>query len=72
MTGWTPNQMGCYYYGRYTHFKKKWRNFQGTRKPQGKDLHDHALLPEKLQDDEPTPFQGAQNMATQLERTDNH
>ena len=38
MTGWTSNQIGCYFYGRYKHFKKKWRNYQGVRKPPGHRL----------------------------------
>ena len=38
MTGWTDNQIGCFYYGRYKHFKKKWRNFQGARKPAGRRM----------------------------------
>ena len=32
MTGWSDNQIGCYFYGKYNHFKKKWRNFQDARK----------------------------------------
>ena len=38
MTGWSQNQVGCYFYGRYKHFKKKWRNYQGSRKPPGRRL----------------------------------
>ena len=38
MTCWSSNQIGCYLYGRYKHFKKKWRNYQGSRKPLGRRL----------------------------------
>ena len=38
VTGWTDDQIGCYFYGRYKHFKKKWRNCQGSRKPVGRRM----------------------------------
>ena len=38
MTGWSSNQVGCYFYGKYKHFKKKWRNYQGARRQQGRRL----------------------------------
>ena len=37
-TGWSANQLGGYFYQTYKHYKKKWRNFQGARKPSGRRL----------------------------------
>ena len=38
MTGWSTNQIGCCFYDRWKHSKKKWRNLQGARKPPGRRL----------------------------------
>ena len=46
MTGWSPNQVGCYLYGRYKHFKKHGATSRvhANRQATAQRVHEHERV----------------------------